>query len=38
MTALDTTGSLDDYVGTVKDSGAAVGAEYIDVEGFDLGF
>ena len=38
VTALDTTGSLEDYVGTVKDSGTAVGAEYIDVEGFDLGF
>ena len=38
VTALDTTGSLEDYIGTVKDSGTAVGAEYIDVEGFDLGF
>jgi uncharacterized membrane protein YjgN (DUF898 family) len=38
VTALDTTGALDDYVGTIKDSGTAVGSEYIDVEGFDLGF
>ena len=38
VTALDTTGALDEYIGTVKDSGTAVGAEYIDVEGFDLGF
>jgi uncharacterized membrane protein YjgN (DUF898 family) len=38
VTALDTTGALDDYVGSVKDSGSAVGAGYIDVEGFDLGF
>jgi uncharacterized membrane protein YjgN (DUF898 family) len=37
VTALDTTGSLDDYIGTIKDSGSAVGSEYIDVEGFDLG-
>ena len=37
-TALEVEGSLDDYLGTVKDSGAAVGAEYIDVEGFDIGF
>lgn len=38
VTTLDTTGALDDYIGTVKDSGSAVGGEYIDVEGFDLGF
>jgi uncharacterized membrane protein YjgN (DUF898 family) len=38
VTALDTTGSLEDYIGTVKDSGTAVGSEYMDVEGFDLGF
>ena len=38
VTALDTTGALDDYIGTVKDSGGAVGSEYIDVEGFDVGF
>lgn len=38
VTALDTLGHLEDYIGTVKDSGAAVGAEFLDVEGFDLGF
>ena len=37
-TALEVQGSLDDYLGEVKDTGAAVGAEYIDVEGFDIGF
>jgi uncharacterized membrane protein YjgN (DUF898 family) len=38
VTALDTTGPLDDYVGTLRHEGAAVGSEYMDVEGFDLGF
>jgi uncharacterized membrane protein YjgN (DUF898 family) len=38
VTALDTTGPLDEYVGTVRDEGGAVGSEYLDVEGFDLGF
>ena len=38
VTALDTTGALEAYISTVKDSGAAVGAEFMDVEGFDLGF
>jgi uncharacterized membrane protein YjgN (DUF898 family) len=38
VTALDTTGSLDDYFSTVKFEGAAVGAEFMDVEGFDVGF
>ena len=38
VTALDTTGALEDYIGTIKDSGAAGGAEFLDVEGFDLGF
>jgi uncharacterized membrane protein YjgN (DUF898 family) len=38
VTALDTTCPLDDYVGTVRDEGTAVGSEYLDVEGFDLGF
>ncbi|MDP3895464.1 MAG: DUF898 family protein [Mesorhizobium sp.] len=37
-TALQVSGSLDDYLDTVKESGAAVGAEYMDVEGFDFGF
>jgi uncharacterized membrane protein YjgN (DUF898 family) len=38
VTALDTTGSLDDYFSSVKFEGAAVGAEFMDVEGFDVGF
>ncbi len=38
VTALDATGSLDDYFGTMRDSGAAVGSEFMDVEGFDVGF
>lgn len=38
VTALDTTGSLEDYVSTLRDEGAAVGSEFLDVEGFDLGF
>lgn len=38
VTALDATTPLDTYFGTVKDSGSAIGAEYIDVEGFDFGF
>jgi len=38
VTALDTTGALDAYIGTIRDSGAAVGSEFMDVEGFDLGF
>lgn len=37
-TALEVSGSLDDYLGEVKDTGSAVGAEYMDVEGFDFGF
>lgn len=37
-TALYTTGRLDDYLGEVRDSGPAVGAEYMDVEGLDFGF
>ncbi|MGE0501641.1 MAG: YjgN family protein [Rhizobiaceae bacterium] len=38
VTALDATTSLDEYVGTLRDEGAAVGSEYMDVEGFDFGF
>ena len=30
--------TLDDYLSDVKDTGSAVGAEYMDVEGFDFGF
>ena len=37
-TALDTVGSLDEYVDTVEHEGAAVGQEYMDVEGLDFGF
>jgi uncharacterized membrane protein YjgN (DUF898 family) len=38
VTALDAAGSLEDYSGSLEASGTAVGAEYMDVEGFDLGF
>jgi uncharacterized membrane protein YjgN (DUF898 family) len=37
-TALEVSGSLDDYLGEFRDTGSAVGAEYMDVEGFDFGF
>lgn len=37
-TALEVSGSLDDYLGQVQDTGTAVGAEYMDVEDFDIGF
>lgn len=37
-TGLHAVGSLDSYVGTVRDTGSAVGAEFMDVEGFDFGF
>jgi uncharacterized membrane protein YjgN (DUF898 family) len=37
-TALDTTGSLDAYFATIKAEGAATGAEFMDIEGFDVGF
>lgn len=38
VTALDTTGSLDGYVSSMHAEGAAVGAEFMDIEGFDVGF
>jgi uncharacterized membrane protein YjgN (DUF898 family) len=38
VTALDATSSLEEYFGALQQEGAAVGAEYMDVEGFDLGF
>lgn len=38
VTALDTTGSLDSYVSSLHAEGAAVGAEFMDIEGFDVGF
>jgi len=38
VTALDTTGSLNGYFSTLQTEGAAVGAEFMDIEGFDVGF
>lgn len=38
VTALDVEGSLDGYISRVEESGPAVAAEYLDVEGFDFGF
>ncbi|MBX3576153.1 MAG: DUF898 family protein [Rhizobiaceae bacterium] len=38
VTALDATSSLEEYFGGIQQEGAAVGSEYMDVEGFDLGF
>ncbi len=38
VTVLYSAGSLDDYMSTVRDEGPAVGAEYMDFEGFDFGF
>ncbi|WP_436123286.1 YjgN family protein [Aminobacter sp. LjRoot7] len=38
VTALDTTGSLDAYASTLQNEGTATGSEFLDVEGFDLGF
>ena len=38
VTALDATTSLDEYFGGMRDEGAAVGSEYMDVEGVDFGF
>jgi uncharacterized membrane protein YjgN (DUF898 family) len=38
VTALDATTPLDAYFGTVKASGSAIGAEYMNVEGLDFGF
>lgn len=37
-TGLYATTSLDEFVGAVKGEGAAVGSEFMDVEGFDFGF
>lgn len=37
-TALHVTGSLDAYQSKPEDEGGAAGAEYMDVEGFDVGF
>ena len=38
VTGLYATTDLDEFVGSVRDEGGAVGSEYMDVEGFDLGF
>jgi uncharacterized membrane protein YjgN (DUF898 family) len=38
VTGLYATSSLDEFVGTAKQEGGAVGSEFMDVEGFDLGF
>jgi len=38
VTALDATGSLEEYFGAVRTEGSAIGAEFMDVEGFDVGF
>ncbi len=37
-TAIHATGSFDDYLGEISESGAAVGSEFMDVEGLDFGF
>jgi uncharacterized membrane protein YjgN (DUF898 family) len=37
-TALLVAGSLDDYVSRIEPTGSAVGAEFMDVEGFDFAF
>jgi uncharacterized membrane protein YjgN (DUF898 family) len=37
-TALHSAGSLDDYLSSVKDTAGVVGAEFMDIEGFDFGF
>jgi uncharacterized membrane protein YjgN (DUF898 family) len=37
-TGLYATTNLDEFVGSLKQEGAAVGSEFMDVEGFDLGF
>lgn len=37
-TALDVSGRLDDFVSSVRQEGGATGAEFMDFEGFDLGF
>lgn len=37
-TAVHATGSFDDYLGEITDAGAAVGSEFMDVEGIDFGF
>lgn len=37
-TALQCSGSLDDFISAAQAEGGAVGAEYMDVEGLDFGF
>ncbi|MCT7373797.1 YjgN family protein [Chelativorans salis] len=36
-TAVTVSGSLDDYLNEVEQTGPAIGAEYMDMEGFDFG-
>ena len=38
VTALDATSSLEEYFGEIQQEGAAIGSEYMDMEGFDVGF
>lgn len=38
VTGLYATTDLDEFVGSVKQTGGATGSEFMDVEGFDLGF
>lgn len=38
VTAFDSTGALDHYTSVLRDEGAALGSEFLDVEGIDLGF
>lgn len=38
VTGLYATSNLDEFVGSVRQTGGAAGAEFMDVEGFDLGF
>lgn len=37
-TAIHATGSFDQYLGQISDEGAAVGSEFMDIEGLDFGF
>jgi uncharacterized membrane protein YjgN (DUF898 family) len=38
VTALDASGPLDDFAASIKQTGGATGSEFMDFEGFDLGF
>lgn len=37
-TVLSVSGALDDFLNKVEETGPAIGAEYMDLEGFDFGF